>query len=49
MIEHFFKKERKNKADKYKYVSVPFLGLYLPKRNNVIKNYVLDPDTKLVK
>ena len=48
MIEHVFKKERKTRAEN-KYISVPFLSLYLPKRKNIVKNYVLDPDAKLVK
>ena len=48
MINHFFKNLRKRSADKNKYFSAPFLELYLPKRKNLIKNYVLDPDTKLI-
>lgn len=48
MINHIFKNIRKNSAKRNKYFSAPFLELYLPKRKNLIKNYVIDPDTRLI-
>lgn len=48
MINHVFKKSRKKTPERAKYYSAPFLELYLPKRNNLIKNYVITPDSKLV-
>lgn len=49
MIEHVYKKDSNQGGGKYKYFSTPFLNAYYPKRKNVIKNYVLDPDTKNIK
>ena len=48
MINHIFKNIRKKSAKKNKYYSAPFLELYLQNRKNLIKNYVLDPDTRLI-
>ena len=44
-----FKKERSHASEKNKYFSAPFLELYLPIRKPLIKNYVLDPDVRLLK
>lgn len=49
MVEHIFKKSsNKYGAEKYKYFSTPFLDIYYPKQKILIKNYVLEPDKKLI-
>lgn len=50
MMEKIFRKPDKKCAEKYlKYFSAPFLEIYYLKQNNILKNYVLDPDIKLIK
>lgn len=49
MIERIFKKANKKGAEKYLYFSAPFLHMYFPKRKNLIKNYIFEPDYRLLK
>lgn len=47
MKEKIYKLENK-KAEIYKYISAPFANIYNSKSNNVIKNYILEPEIKLI-
>lgn len=47
MKEKVFKNEYK-KAEKYKYYSAPFIDRYYPKRVNVMKNYIIEPDIESI-
>jgi len=49
MIEHVYKKSNKKGVEKYKYFSAPFLDIYFPKRENIIKNYILEPDIQHIR
>jgi hypothetical protein len=49
MIEQVYKKPNRKGVEEYKYFSAPFLDLYYPKRKNVIKNYILEAESKSVK
>lgn len=44
-----FKKPNRKGAEKYKYFSAPFLDIYFPRKKNIIKNYLLEPDIKTIK
>lgn len=49
MKEKVFKNNKKDEcAVKYKYFSAPFLELYLSSKRNVVKNYILAPDSKKI-
>ncbi len=52
MIERIFKKQNKNgffQAEEYKNLSIPFVEFYYPSSGNIIKNYILAPDKKVIK
>lgn len=49
MINRVFKKELKGETDRYKYFSVPYIEIYYPRRKTLIKNYILEPNSKIVK
>lgn len=50
MITEVLKKKKNIAPDeeKYSHISPSFLDIYLPKRNNLIKYYILDPGVKLI-
>lgn len=48
MAVKVFRKEFKSRMEKYKKFSCNFIDLYLGKGNILIKNYVIDPDTKVI-
>jgi hypothetical protein len=49
MSEKIFRVLNNNGAEKYKYFSAPFADIYLTNHKNIIKNYVLNPGSKLIK
>lgn len=49
MIEQIFKNQQMSRAKRNKYFSEQFREIYLVKKNNVIKNYVMDPELKVIK
>lgn len=49
MIEQIFKNINNKNSDKHKYLSMPFFDTYYPVRKNLLKNYMINPDTKIIK
>lgn len=50
MIEHVFNKKNEFlKTEEYKPFSVSFVELYYPKVGKIIKNYIIEPDKKVIK
>lgn len=49
MTKNIYKKEKMNASESYKYFSSPFWDIYYSKQKCVIKNYVIDPDIKVIK
>jgi len=48
-MENVFRNQPKYNAEKYKYFSVPCWDFYHQKQKKILKNYILDPDIKLIK
>ena len=48
MREIVFKKEYKKVAEKYLYFSATLAEMYYSKNKVLIKNYILEPDVKLI-
>lgn len=49
MPEKIFKKQDAKGAEKYKYFSAPFLDFYFPQKKILIKNYIIEPNYRLLK
>lgn len=48
-MQKIFKKIEQNKDEKHLYFSSPFVDIYLTNKKSIIKNYVLDPDLRIIK
>lgn len=48
MKEKVFKKDHKNYVEKSKYFSTVFWDIYYPKKKNLIKNYLITPDSRVI-
>lgn len=49
MIEQIQKKINNSNFDKSKHISRPFFDIYYPLRKNLLKNYIIAPDVKIIK
>lgn len=49
MVSKLFKTPPKKSAQKYKNFYAPFLSLYLPERKSLIKNYIIEPEIRVIK
>lgn len=49
MVEQVLKKSYKYSTEKHKYLSAPFIDIYYFNKKNLLKNYILEPNVKLIK